>query len=99
MTVAKRRAASRVLAIAALRDILTAFDAKDLLSPEGLEASVSSDLQTLKGLLNDDAVFHAGGAVLSQSRSTPSMLPKPSTVLTKKGLKSQWKCRKAHSVT
>jgi hypothetical protein len=49
--------ASRVLAIAALRDVLTAFEAKDLPSPEELEASVSSDLQTLQGLQNYDGGF------------------------------------------
>jgi alpha-2-macroglobulin len=49
--------ASRVLAIAALRDVLTAFEAKDLPSPEELEASVSSDLQTLQGLQNEDGGF------------------------------------------
>ena len=49
--------ASRVLAVAALRDVLTAFEAKDLPSPEELEASVSSDLQTLQGLQNYDGGF------------------------------------------
>ncbi len=42
--------ASRVLAIAALRDVLTAFDAPGLPKPELLEASVRSDLEHLATL-------------------------------------------------
>lgn len=49
--------ASRTLAIAALRDVLTAFQAQGLPSPAELESSVQSDLQTLQGLQNDDGGF------------------------------------------
>jgi hypothetical protein len=49
--------ASRILAIAALRDVLTAFEAADLPSPEELQASISSDLKTLEGLQNYDGGF------------------------------------------
>jgi len=42
--------ASRVLAIAALRDVLTAFDAPGLPKPEALEASLRRDLEHLAAL-------------------------------------------------
>ncbi len=49
--------ASRMLAISALKDVLTAFQAEGLPSPEAMQASVSSDIQMLKGLQNDDGGF------------------------------------------
>ncbi|MBV9957942.1 MAG: hypothetical protein JO360_05945, partial [Acidobacteria bacterium] len=48
---------SRVLAIAALRDVLTAFKAKDLPPPEELKAVVARDLKRLQGMQNDDGGF------------------------------------------
>ena len=39
---------SRVLAIAALRDVLTAFKSKDLPPPEAMQASMKSDFEKLK---------------------------------------------------
>ena len=45
---------SRVLAIAALRDVLSAFEAEELPSPEGLEAVVAADLERLKVRQNHD---------------------------------------------
>ncbi|HWS88172.1 MAG TPA: DUF6049 family protein [Pyrinomonadaceae bacterium] len=49
--------ASRVLAIAALRDVLTAFKAKGLPKPEEMNAAVARDLKRLQGLQNDDGGF------------------------------------------
>jgi uncharacterized protein YfaS (alpha-2-macroglobulin family) len=49
--------ASRVLAIAALKDVLSAFKAKDLPSPEALRDSVSYDLKQLQALQNGDGGF------------------------------------------
>ncbi|HWN08876.1 MAG TPA: DUF6049 family protein [Pyrinomonadaceae bacterium] len=49
--------ASRVIAIAALKDVLTAFKARDLPSPKSLRDSVSSDLKLLEALQNDDGGF------------------------------------------
>ncbi|HSV85003.1 MAG TPA: alpha-2-macroglobulin family protein [Levilinea sp.] len=49
--------ASRVLAIAALRDVLTAFQAEGLPSPAELEASVGRDIEMLRGLQNVDGGF------------------------------------------
>ena len=49
--------ASRILAIAALRDVLTAFDAEGLPSPEELEASVRRDLDELAKIQNGDGGF------------------------------------------
>jgi uncharacterized protein YfaS (alpha-2-macroglobulin family) len=46
--------ASRVLAVAALRDVLQAFDAPGLPSPEALQEAVQLDLQRLQALQNDD---------------------------------------------
>lgn len=48
---------SRVLAIAALKDVLGAFDAKGLPSAETLIASVSRDMERLKTLQNGDGGF------------------------------------------
>ncbi|HEX5885815.1 MAG TPA: alpha-2-macroglobulin family protein, partial [Pyrinomonadaceae bacterium] len=49
--------ASRIIAIAALRDVLTAFKAKDFPSPADLEAKVADDLKVLQGMQNDDGGF------------------------------------------
>jgi len=48
---------SRVLAIAALKDVLGAFDAKGLPSAETLIASVTRDMERLKTLQNGDGGF------------------------------------------
>ena len=48
---------SRVLAIAALKDVLGAFDAKGLPSADALLASMTSDMERLKGLQNGDGGF------------------------------------------
>jgi alpha-2-macroglobulin len=49
--------ASRVLAIAALRDVLAAFDAKGLPKADELIASVKRDMERLRGLQNGDGGF------------------------------------------
>lgn len=49
--------ASRILAIAALRDVLTAFKAEGLPPAEELEKRVQSDLERLQGMQNDDGGF------------------------------------------
>ncbi len=49
--------ASRILAVASLRDVLTAFKADGLPTPEEMAASVGGDIDTLKGLQNDDGGF------------------------------------------
>ena len=49
--------ASRILAIAALRDVLTAFKAKDFPSQSELESQVAEDLKALQGMQNDDGGF------------------------------------------
>ena len=49
--------ASRVITIAALRDVLTAFKTKDLPSKEAMEAAVGRDLKRLQGMQNDDGGF------------------------------------------
>jgi uncharacterized protein YfaS (alpha-2-macroglobulin family) len=48
---------SRVLAVAALRDVLTAFKAKGLPSPEEMNKAVARDIKRLEGLQNDDGGF------------------------------------------
>ncbi|MET0624258.1 MAG: alpha-2-macroglobulin family protein [Pyrinomonadaceae bacterium] len=48
---------SRVLAVAALRDVLTAFKAKDLPTPEAMKAAVARDIKRLEGLQNQDGGF------------------------------------------
>jgi len=45
---------SRILGVAALRDVLTAFDAEGLPSPEAMEAAVDRDIDRLRGLQNWD---------------------------------------------
>ena len=49
--------ASRVIGIAALKDVLAAFKTKDLPSPEAMRAQVAADLKILKGLQNGDGGF------------------------------------------
>ncbi|MDT7688710.1 MAG: alpha-2-macroglobulin [Acidobacteriota bacterium] len=48
---------SRVLAVAALRDVLTAFKAKGMPKPEEMKAAVSRDIKRLQGMQNDDGGF------------------------------------------
>jgi alpha-2-macroglobulin len=49
--------ASRIITIAALRDVLTAFKTKDLPSPAAMEAAVTRDLKRLQGMQNDDGGY------------------------------------------
>jgi alpha-2-macroglobulin len=49
--------ASRILGIAALRDVLTAFEAEGLPAPAELEASVARDIENLRGMQNYDGGF------------------------------------------
>jgi uncharacterized protein YfaS (alpha-2-macroglobulin family) len=49
--------ASRILAVAALRDVLTAFSADGLPSPTEMEAAVKRDIERLQGLQNNDGGF------------------------------------------
>lgn len=60
--------ASRIITITALRDVLTAFKAKDLPSPQAMEAAVKRDLKTLKGMQTGDGGFGFWGM---GSRSWP----------------------------
>ncbi len=46
--------ASRILGVAALRDVLTAFEAEGLPSPEEMEAAVTRDIARLQQLQNGD---------------------------------------------
>jgi alpha-2-macroglobulin len=49
--------ASRILGIAALRDVLTAFEAEGLPAPAELEAAVARDIENLRGMQNYDGGF------------------------------------------
>ena len=49
--------ASRVLAIAALRDVLSAFKVKDMPAPAALEQSVATDVERLSQMQNHDGGF------------------------------------------
>jgi len=49
--------ASRMLAVAALRDVLEAFEVADLPAPEQIERSMAADLDRLAGLQNGDGGF------------------------------------------
>ena len=49
--------ASRILTIAALRDVLTAFEAEGLPAPGEMETAVIRDIETLEGLQNPDGGF------------------------------------------
>ncbi len=46
--------ASRILGVAALRDVLTAFEAEGLPTPAAMEAAVEEDIVRLQALQNDD---------------------------------------------
>ena len=48
---------SRILGVAALRDVLTAFEADGLPSPTEMEAAVERDIARLQGLQNYDGGF------------------------------------------
>ncbi len=48
---------SRILSVAALRDVLTAFKAEGLPSPAEMEAAVTRDLARLQSLQNNDGGF------------------------------------------
>ena len=48
---------SRILAVAALRDVLTAFEADGLPAPKDMEAAVTRDIQRLEGMQNFDGGF------------------------------------------
>jgi hypothetical protein len=48
---------SRVLAVAALRDVLTAFQAEGLPEPDAIVAAVRRDVERLRALQNDDGGF------------------------------------------
>jgi uncharacterized protein YfaS (alpha-2-macroglobulin family) len=48
---------SRIITIAALRDVLTAFKAKDLPPATEMEAAVTRDLKRLQGMQNEDGGF------------------------------------------
>jgi uncharacterized protein YfaS (alpha-2-macroglobulin family) len=48
---------SRVLAVAALRDVLAAFPAEGLPKPDEIQAAVARDLDRLRALQNDDGGF------------------------------------------
>lgn len=49
--------ASRILAVAALRDVLTAFSAEGLPSPQEIEQAVQRDIERLQGIQNADGSF------------------------------------------
>jgi len=49
--------ASRILAVASLRDVLTAFKAEGLPSPAEMESAVNADIARLQGLQNEDGGF------------------------------------------
>jgi alpha-2-macroglobulin len=48
---------SRVLAVAALKDVLTAFRAEGLPKPDEMVAAVKRDVERLRGMQNDDGGF------------------------------------------
>jgi alpha-2-macroglobulin len=49
--------ASRILSVAALRDVLSAFKSKEMPPPEEIEAAVSRDIKRLQALQNEDGGF------------------------------------------
>lgn len=49
--------ASRILSVAALRDVLTAFQAEGLPTPAEMEATLRRDIETLQGMQNPDGGF------------------------------------------
>lgn len=49
--------ASRIISVAALRDVLSAFKSQELPAPQEIEDSVLDDLKKLQGMQNDDGGF------------------------------------------
>ncbi len=50
--------ASRVISIAALKDVLAAFNSKELPSPDEMRQSVAAGIKKLQALQNEDGGFH-----------------------------------------
>ncbi|MBI2838607.1 MAG: hypothetical protein HYX75_09845 [Acidobacteria bacterium] len=48
---------SRIIAVAALRDVLTAFEAEGLPKPDAMVAAVTRDIERLRGMQNSDGGF------------------------------------------
>lgn len=48
---------SRIMAVAALRDVLTAFQAEGLPSADAMQSAVQRDIDRLQGMQNDDGGF------------------------------------------
>jgi uncharacterized protein YfaS (alpha-2-macroglobulin family) len=48
---------SRILGVAALRDVLTTFEAKDMPTPSEMETAVQRDITRLQGMQNSDGGF------------------------------------------
>ena len=58
--------ASRILSVAALRDVLTAFDAEGLPTPEEINAAVARDIQNLQAMQDSNGgfpIWRRGGEV------------------------------------
>ena len=69
---------SRVLAVAALRDVLTAFQAEGLPKPDEIEAAVKRDIDRLRALQNDDGGFGFWRRGERPGPTSPSTWPTPS---------------------
>ncbi len=64
--------ASRILAVAALRDVLTAFQAEGLPEPAAIEAAMARDLERLAGMQNEDGGFPIWKRETTRGRITRS---------------------------
>ena len=64
---------SRIMSVAALRDVLTAFQSPDLPSDAAIVASMQRDIETLRMMQNWDGNFPTGPRAASRSRTTRSL--------------------------
>ena len=69
---------SRVLAVAALKDVLTAFQAEGLPKPDEIEAAVKRDVDRLRALQDDDGGFGFWRRGDAPGRTSGSTWPTPS---------------------
>ena len=77
--------ASRILAVAALRDVLTAFQAEGLPPPKEIEAAVARDIARLQACRTTTAACRSGAGARNRGRITASTWPMPCSAPGRKG--------------
>lgn len=90
---------SRILTIAALRDVLGAFDAENLPPPKMLNKTVADDIEKLKSRQNWSGAGTTGGAIDSPCRTSAYTSRTRSFAPKKPGIPCRRSCAPAPSVS